>query len=116
MIDSQRNARFWVYSGDALVKLTLKPGQSLHHCQGGPTDEGWSSSASEWTRNGQFIDAEHVSDGRDCDGRLTQSTTLSCLVADLYARAPDEWAPVYMPAWTQDCSSQRDEYAEISNY
>ena len=42
------NARFWVFKHTGPVKLTLRPGQTLHHYHGERTEEGWTSTAESW--------------------------------------------------------------------
>ena len=112
-----KNVRFWEYINGAYVRITLQPGQSLSWYQGGPTDEGWSSQAEKWSLSddGAFITRESVSDGCDCDGRLTRgydvvasadrSTFVECYEFD--GMRPD-WQDV--EGW------QRDAYAEAAGY
>ena len=60
-ISAERNARFWVYSGNAeggWVKLTLKPGQTLTHASGGPCDEGYSYREDSWHHAGDHLQGE----------------------------------------------------------
>ena len=80
-----RNARFWAYVNGGPVKITLRPGQSLEHCEGGATDEGFHVEHVKW----EYPDDEPIvyriwcSDGRDCDGRLTHSGEDVCPVERL---------------------------------
>ena len=116
------NARFWVYLGSP-VKLTLKPGQTLRHFRGGPCDEGWSSEYHDWTYGEGEIRRVYVSDGRDCDGRLTRTYTSACKVENLSGHVPEEeyldfhdGREIHYPKWESVSSSQRDEYAEAMGY
>lgn len=112
-----RNARFWTWLNGAYVKLTLKPGQTLSWGQGGPTDEGWSSVEESWelSEDGEVIVRECVTDGSDCDGRLTQGTTMiaSADGATFCDYAGDGH---FRPDWQRDDAWQRDQYAEAMGY
>jgi hypothetical protein len=112
------NARFWDFVNGDAVKLTLKPGQRLDHYQGGPTDEGWHSSATSWSLDeaGVFLYRESMSDGVDCDGRLTSG-------CDVIASAkPADFVPMYYtpelrrPDWQDVDRYHRDHAAEAAGY
>ena len=113
-----KNARFWEFINGDAVKLTLKPGQRLEHCQHGPTDEGWSSTATSWQldKSGRFLRREITSDGRDCDGRHSSECD-SIATAD-----PADYVPMYYtpelrrPNWLMAHSSQHDYTAEAAGY
>ena len=111
------NARFWVWVNGDACKLTIEPGGSLHHWSGGRTEEGWSSEAERWrlSEDGETVERESTSDGRDCDGRLTQYMDLECKAVDL-AAGHDAGDGVKFPAWERVSESQRDEYAEAAGY
>lgn len=110
-------ARFWVYTGDcALVKITLRDGQTLHHSTGGATDEGWSRESVMWTFENGVVTRHSCNDGVDCDGRLTRSYVDSCSAANL-ASEPAYYHPGFkIPAWETVNASQRDYSAEAMNY
>jgi hypothetical protein len=113
-----RNARFWEFINGAPVKLTLTPGQTLHHYQGGPTDEGWSSEATSWrlSNNGRMLRREHTSDGADCDGRVSSGCDAVALPD------PADFVPLYYspelsrPYWRDAGGWQRDRQAEAAGY
>ncbi len=109
--------RFWHFHRDGWVKLTVRGEQVLHFGYGGPTDEGWSSHSERlWIENGAVL-CEMVSDGRDCDGRLTHTSLVRCpfnLLAGRDCGLDD--APGLVPDWQQVSSRQRDEYAEAMGY
>ncbi len=111
------NARFWIMHRDSWVKLTLRPGQSLHTFSGGPTDEGWSSFAEQWQHVGGAILRHTVNDGRDCDGRLTQHFECTCALENLRSRdcGLDD-APDLLPDWQRVSASQCDEFAEAMGF
>lgn len=117
-----RNARFWEYVNGDVVKITLKPGQTLHWRQAHQTDEGWSSEEHTWSYVADplvpHVLNEYVNDGRDCDGRLTRFTDSECLL-DLLQAGNESYAidpPVRYPAWQKVGSSQRDYAAEAAGY
>lgn len=112
---SVKNARFWAWINGGPVKLTLRPGQRLEHCEGGPTDEGWhlDSTAWEYAEDEPVIYREWCSDGRDCDGRLTRGGEDCCDVASLEADADGEvW-----PQWQEHRDhGVYDEFAQAAGY
>ena len=123
MKNATKNARFWVYYGpaDGMVKLTLRPGQSLAVATGGPTDEGYSHSWEEWTHNGDVVTRECANHSRDCDGPMERYQTDECAIADLASEwGYKEWdfigPPLLVPAWRKVGSAQRDHYAESMGY
>lgn len=110
------NARFWTWINGQTTKVTLRPGQSLSHYQWERTDEGWSSEFHSWEYTDNLIRRYCVSDGRDCDGRLTQEQVAECPVVDLASGYSDLEERVRYPEWTEEGRSQRDEYAEAMGY
>lgn len=110
------NARFWASAASGSpVKLTLKPGQTLHHHYGSRTDEGWMSESLRFSFNAGFIVCERHSDGVDCDGRLESFATLVCPLRDRAAGYVDEHG-VAFPAWKHTDGGQRDHSAEAAGY
>lgn len=115
------NARFWEYVNDGWVKITLKPGQSLTHVRAGRHDEGWYRDELSFEHNDIGVVSVYVSDGTDCDGRITHATKTFCLLSKLKAKPaePDKKdfpIPVPRPQWEQLSSRQRDYSAEAMNY
>lgn len=112
------NARFWDFVNGDAVKLTLKPGQRLDHYQGGRTDEGWQSTATTWSLDaaGVFLTREIMSDGADCDGRMTSGC--ECIAA----ADPADFVPMYYtpelrrPNWQDVDRYHRDHAAEAAGY
>jgi hypothetical protein len=112
--------KFWQYINGSPVRLKLRPGQTLRHFRFSRDCEGWSSESNTWTAadDGSLISTV-LSDGRDCDGRLTRGGTYRSV--RLYANADVEsstWndRQIFYPEWDEVSSSQRDEYAEMANY
>lgn len=105
------------YGDSTWVKLTLKPGQELTRYRRGPTDEGWASEEQTWRHCGDHITYVSVSDGRDCDGRLTRTYVSSCSIWELMDGRNDYWpAGINPPNWQKVEASQYDEYAEAMGY
>lgn len=128
------NARFWIHVNDGPVKLTLKPGQSLHYECGGDTDEGWCFEYIDWTytieADGPYVTREWCQEARDCDGRIDHATTHGCPVGGLcvicdsccvdaqidIGPTEDDVLLVAYPMWDKLDSSQRDHSAEAVGY
>lgn len=110
-----KNARFNVWINDGLVKITLKPGQTLSHYKFERTDEGWHSEAVEWEHGGEGVTRNSYSSGVDCDGRLDCQYEDYCPLSDLTNWEVDG-EDYKMPDWQDVRSSQRDHYAEAMNY
>ena len=140
------NARFNVWINGDLVKITLKNDQSLSWHKWYRTEEGWASESETWSYHNGFVFRESVSDGSDCDGRLTRSHDSICchvnlrdkIVADLTCAqcgsTLHDWTKIgvlecsnrahkgikaniqLFPSWTETKSSQRDYTAEKMGY
>ena len=110
-----KTARFWVY-WNAPVKISLKPGQTLAYSTGRrATDEGWDFYAERWTHEGDRVRRESISDGVDCDGRLSGYCESESLIeADL--QAGYETDGVVYPRWREIDRYQRDYQAEAAGY
>ena len=116
-----RNCRFLVFINGDDVKLTLRPGQTLEHFQGGATDEGWSSEFESWTLSddGDELRREYVTDGSDCDGRLSHyATAYASTDPDSFHAGHDPYKqrPALFPYWTEASREQRDYAAEAAGY
>ena len=117
------NVRFWVHNwshpNSPPVKITLKPGQSLSHEHGGPTDEGWNYESQTWIHEGDCIRLDTFSDGVDCDGRLSTGGTYYCMIGEDLSNRTYEDMESYIPGvpvWTEEDSFQRDYSAEAAGY
>lgn len=102
------NVRFVVWVNGGPVTITLRPDQTLRHHEFETTEEGWSSYSHEWFYDGTLVAREWVSDGSDCDGRLTRHNL-------------DAWDGHTLndhgfPEWKAGASWQRDYTAESMNY
>lgn len=114
------NARFWVHCNGNPVKLTLREGQSLEWYHSGPSDEGWSAEGEQYTYSDGEVRRRWISDGRDCDGRLTREGLDRCSLTRLQAQVSGwneyDREGIRFPEWQDLRSCQRDEYAEAMNY
>jgi len=116
-----KNCRFLTFTNGSDVKLTLKPGQTLEHCQHGPTDEGWFSDFESWSlsEDGDTLRRENISDGSDCDGRLTRCNTAYASTDPATFHTgydPYKNRPAMFPYWRDGESEQRDQFAELMGY
>ena len=102
------NARFRQWINGAWVTLTLTPGQELNWGHGGATEEGWSLVSHSWLLEGGTIHHSLVTDGCDCDGRLTNYRMSMARVEDI-SRDRD-------PVWLSCEETQRDQFAEAMGY
>lgn len=127
------NARFWVWR-DGWVKLTLRPGQSLHTHECKHTDEGFHEDLEQWTHTGYSVVRQWEIGGRDCDGLSYDRGTDSCELDELAsipagnkyvgvyngneARADDyfRFNLIYRANWTKITRSAYDQYAEAAGY
>lgn len=123
-----KSIRIWHYWNGTHTRLTLRPGKTitLYRCE--RHSEGWSSEEDQITLNNDgTVTMESVSDGRDCDGRLTNEATY-IMNGLLRVDVEQEWSAVMhkagikaswsvmVPNWTNKSSSRRDEYAEAAGY
>ena len=145
------NIRFWTLVNGSPCKLTVNTdtdggrwshGRKISHSSGGPTDEGWSASGSEYYFADGGVYREWWADGRDCDGRMsTQGTDfcradmlqdrvvvecLECHDSNTYSHGDtigscpcgsDSLGIIgFYPEWSRVDSSQRDYAAEAAGY
>jgi hypothetical protein len=124
-ITKDRTARFWTWGTEGWVKLSLRPGESLEHTEGGPCDEGWSYSSAVWTHHGDHLTLEASNCSQDCDGRLDRSTVLVATELREYTHrewqnvAADEYTDTLVglrPDWHEESYDQRDHSAEAMGY
>lgn len=113
--------RFRMWFDGRQRRITLAPGQQVTFSTHRTTEEGWGSEAVSLTLENRVLRKEWVTDGCDCDGRLTRDGHSSCLAsarAKVRAvRAAGETAPrERYPAWQRLESWQRDEFAEKMGY
>ncbi len=116
-----KNARFWTYHRDSLVKITLRPGESVALVTGGATEEGYCHRWEEYTHNGDVVSLETAVHARDCDGPMESYRSLEANIDELAAHEGfthyDFIGPgMLFPRWREVGSCQRDHYAESMNY
>ena len=126
MTRQTQNARFWVYVNSGPVKITLQPGETISHTEGGACEEGHSVESTCW----EYPDDEMVvhrsweQNCLDCDGRLDRYTDDKCPLDDLrsgdspYVGSDDPatWEGIVWPNWGDCKASQRDHAAEAMGY
>lgn len=95
------NIRFWDYINSP-VKLTLKPGQTLHHTKQYFNGEGYSIDCISWSFNYDKLKCIVFSDGFDCDGRLRtyQEYESPITEIDLYSYF-NKNTNMWTPSWTR---------------
>ena len=110
-------ARFWIWygPGDGMVRLKLKPGQTLEWESGGPCAEGWGMSGEEYEHEGSFVRASSWSASQDCDGRHSSESEHVCPL-DKLAAHHNTYNGLEMPDWREESASQRDYAAEAAGY
>tara|TARA_Y100000034_G_scaffold4297_1_gene5081 strand:+ start:1322 stop:1657 length:336 start_codon:yes stop_codon:yes gene_type:complete len=110
------NVRFWEWQNGGRVKLKLSPGETVNHFSSENHDEGYSSTLQSWTydEEEETVIYTRDEDGRDCDGRLSNSQTYTCPIDRLeHAQACDgHW----IPEWDRVSSRQRDWSAGAMGY
>jgi len=117
------NVCFWVWIGDGWVKLTLRPGQILNYNEGGPHEEGYSYTSTEWEYDadeGKIIERWYT-DSRDCDGRHGGGGSRSCRWSSMRSiprdddyQDPDGWGK---PDWQDETQEPvYDQYAQMMGY
>ena len=121
-----KRIRFWIYWRDGVVKISVPFGESVTIGYGGPTDEGWSRYTETFTHDpsDDTITREVVSDGVDCDGRLTHATESiwkrGGAMDPMFEFADDgemiELAGIVQPDWELSDRYQRDYAAEAAGY
>lgn len=108
------NARFMIFLNGSWVKITLRPGELLQWEKREPTEEGWRLEHQSYSFDGYIVTYTHVSDGRDCDGRLIERRELVCGLEELQGHITREgWR---MPLWDKRQVSIYDEYAQRMGY
>lgn len=114
-----RTIRFWALHPESIdwVRLSLRDGDRL--TLGGrriQTDEGWSMNAETFSRDGETITSSLISDGRDCDGRLSSGSECHWTYGGPMQRPSIDGDPI-TPRWIASGKGwQRDEYAEAAGY
>jgi len=121
----QHNLRFWAFINESLVKITLRPGQTLEHGRGGKTDEGYYSEWTIWEHSGHGVERSWGYDTRDCDGRHSGGNECFCpfnrlnLGNEPYGvdcAVDSAGKPIRYPDWSELDSLQRDYTAEACGY
>lgn len=122
-----KSVSFLVYEFGQWQQITLKQYQQVEFSEGGPHEEGFSHTETEY-----FYDAgvgrvtrESHTNGRDCDGPMQTWTDDWCSVEELEARVvkmdvPEEFPggqyEIKVPEWQTGRRTQRDVFAESMGY
>lgn len=109
-----QNLKFWEYVNGSPVRLTLRPGQTLHWSKGGPDSEGWGRESICWKHTGTGVYTESFVEGRDCDGYSSRWADSFCPPEGLTSGA--SFDGVTFPRWEDSTVECRDEYAEAAGY
>lgn len=116
------NARFWIWTVSGWVKITMRPGESLGFSRGGETDEGWHWECETYYHDGDSVQCQMRSEGRDCDGRIDHFWEGACPLENLSARDMELINPcaenigIFAPEWQRVSAGQRDYQAEAAGY
>lgn len=119
MRPDQKNARFLEWTNGDWVTLTLRPHVPLHHCSGGPTDEGWHYSETRYELIDGIVQCDRSWSAMDCDGKGSGGASFTCPINRLAAREIDEDHKVLgVPDWEHldENSWRRDYEAERAGY
>ncbi len=81
------NARLTLWGNGETVKVTVRPGQALSWNYSRRTDEGFTSGGFQVSLEQKtgIVILQEWSEGRDCDGRTSFDSILSCHVSRLHA-------------------------------
>lgn len=113
-----KTARFWVWHNEGFVRLAMQDGDKIEFLHGGPHEEGYTYTVECYRRDGDIIEYQRSTWGRDCDGGFGNNDDCHCHIRDLGARTERGFEPDAppLPAWVRGESSQYDEYAEAAGY
>ena len=113
--------RFWFLFGGKTLRITLIPGEIQAFHDHHPTDEGWQSDDALFRVVDRQLVQQWRSDGRDCDGRLTNYGELVCPVHRRQRFRANRWGlkkvPRHrFPVWTSVSEERRDAFAIAMGY
>ena len=110
--------RFWVWHRGGPVKLALRQGQTVYCWRSGPTEEGFASHSTRWTRvDHNTIKEDAYHEGSDCDGPYEFGGTSWASGAAITGGDVDTNDPaIVYPTWEAGIHYQRDRYAEAMGY
>jgi hypothetical protein len=111
----RHQARFWIVTATGgLVRIKLRPGQTVSHYWFQHTDEGYTSEASSYSFDGNTVTAGCHTDSRDCDGRMSDTSEATCEYRNLTAGNVVDG--VRLPLWGHWQAEHRDYAAEAAGY
>lgn len=105
--------RIWHPKARRMMRITLRPDikRTFSVCQ--ETDEGWSSRSDTYELRDGIVTHSWVDDGRDCDGRLTHTSSRWAHVTELAAVGPEGRR---VPLWHDMKTRVYDQYAQAMGY
>jgi hypothetical protein len=110
------SVRIWIFVNGSPAQLTLELDKPVSWRKSGRTEEGWSAVSETYTYDGAYVKLEALSDGSDCDGRLTRYSECQCHVTDLAAGYHDTETDTHYPKWETVAQHQYDEQAVLAGY
>lgn len=115
-----RTADFFVWNGEGWEFVQLQVGARREFSRWDRTDEGYDASGEIYMFDGDTVECQWVSDGRDCDGRLQRTGIRFCALDKLQARPALghdlDPLPFMVPEWSDEPVRQRDFRAEAAGY
>jgi len=113
-----RTARFWETTPNCgLVKISIRPGQTLTHSRRWRNGEGWSWSAETYTHDGDCIRQQWAHGGRDCDGNHCNAGELVASLDELAAVDIYSHPGFRRPNWQESKrESVYDQFAQAAGY
>jgi hypothetical protein len=115
VVEKLQTVRFNFPWEGRIHKITMKPGESRDFHYSRPTEEGYEYCHEELFHNGEEIEYEMYSGGRDCDGPIDRHYSYVCKVGpDL--KADTNYYGDKLPKWRKVKGHVRDYYAEAMGY
>ena len=118
------NAKIWINYKGSIVKLTLKPNQTIHTYEYKPTDEGFHAIGHSYRHDGENIHNSWMDEGRDCDGMHAVYGECYCRIDETQDNVlmsqnakGEEYIEAYYPNWQKlESDEVYDQYAQLAGY
>ena len=108
------SVRIWIFVNDGPAQLTLELNRPVSWRKSERTEEGWHAISETYLYDGEYVRLEALTDGRDCDGRLSRYSEAKCHVVNL--QSGYEADGVRYPKWEAVDQYQHDERAIAAGY